>query len=92
MDGLSQKENILSIKNCTLVNNKNAAAIAERIYNLQQYRIEQSFSVIPEAGVEKPGMAVAVENEYNENRNAYIESMKIDLYNGLLTKITTKGV
>lgn len=87
-----EKENIMSVSRCTTINDNNAMAVAKYIYDVQQYRIEQKFSVVPLEGKERPSVAVAVQNEYNEYRNAVIEQTQTDLYDGLLTQISTKGV
>ena len=87
-----EKENVMSVSRCTTINDNNAMTVAKYIYDVQQYRIEQKFSVVPLEGKERPSVAVAVQNEYNEYRNAVIEQTQTDLYDGLLTQISTKGV
>lgn len=86
-----EKENVEEISSCTLINNSNALEVAERVYNMAQLRIQQSFSVIPNTGDEFPGVAVSVATGYNDSRNAIIEKSTVDIYGGHITRLTTIG-
>lgn len=86
-----EKENIKEINSCTLVNDKNALEVAKRVYDYYQMRIEQSFSIIPSEGLERPGVAIGVEVGYNQIRPAVIESSTTDIYGGHISKLKVVG-
>ena len=86
-----EKENTKEINSCTLVNDKNALEVAKRVYDYYQMRIEQSFSIIPSEGLERPGVAIGVEVGYNQIRPAVIESATTDIYGGHISKLKVVG-
>lgn len=87
-----EKEKIVNISGCTLVNDSNALEIAEYVYNNEQLRLTNDFSVIPEKGLEIPGTLISMQTVYNEYRPCVIEEVETDIYGGLISDITAKGV
>ncbi len=79
-----EKENLITIKEATLISPAAAPAVAERVYQYYQHRIQQTMRFV--LGEEKAGFASSVETSPGVYRDAVIESLDIDLSGGYVTK------
>ena len=73
----SDKQNVVEVKDATLVNPDNVAAIAQRLYNYYNLRNVQNVQIVMDG--EKPGDHVAVPTPWGTMMNGYIISMNIVL-------------
>ncbi|MGE4549179.1 MAG: hypothetical protein AB7C89_06470, partial [Intestinibacillus sp.] len=80
-----QTENILRVTDATLVTAANSAAVAKRVFDYYQLRIEQEFE--KELSDELVGQTVGVVTAYGEEKTGIVESLDTDLIVG-----TTKAV
>lgn len=83
-----EKENILEVKEATLVSD--GATVAERLFRYYQQRIQQNINFV--LGNESPGRLVAVEVAEGEMRYAVVEKLDTDLTGGFVTKAVVVGV
>lgn len=86
-----EKENIKQINDCTLINDSNALIIAQRLYNIFQKRIKQTFSIIPKNGQEIPGKTIQLYTGYDSYRPCTIEKITIDLAGGHISDLDVLG-
>lgn len=73
----SDKQNVVEVKEATFVNQSNAAAVAQRLYNYYAMRDTQRVRIVMDG--EKPGDHVAVPTPWGTVMNGYIVSMNIVL-------------
>lgn len=84
----ADKQNVKEVKEATLVNATNAAAVAARVYAYYQRRNTVSTKFV--VSVEKPGDRVSVPTAWGDTMTGNIESMKIKLSNTTAADITAK--
>lgn len=73
----NDKQNVVEVKDATLVSPENAAAVAQHIYNYYNMRDTQKVRIVMNG--EKPGDHVAVPTPWGTVMNGYIVSMRIVL-------------
>lgn len=86
----ADKQNVKAVREATLVNASNAAAVAARVYAYHQRRNTVSSRIVV-AG-EAPGAAVSVPTKWGSTMAGNITSMKIKLSNTTAANITIKAV
>lgn len=83
-----QAVNVKRVEQATLVSASNSAAVAKRVYDYYQRRMEQTFELDLQSEV--VGMPVAVTTEYSNTKIACVESLETDLLS-MLTKAVVAG-
>lgn len=73
----SDKQNVVEVKDATLVNPENVAAIAQHLYNYYTMRDTQKVKIVVNG--EKPGDHVAAPTPWGTMMNGYITSMQITM-------------
>lgn len=73
----SDKQNVVEVKEATLVTPGNAAAVAQHLYNFYTMRDRQNIKLVMEG--EKPGDHIAAATPWGTVMNGYITSMRIVL-------------
>lgn len=84
-----EKENIKTVTDATLINNKNSLYVAQMLLNSYQKRIEQNLSFV--LNRETVGSNVSVEVYKDYFKNAVITKLETDLVNGFVTKAVVIG-
>lgn len=88
--GASVKPNVLEIKEATLVNAANLAAVTQRVHDYYQQRYLQKVKLFaPEAQV---GNIVDIETMYEKTLRGLIEKMEVDLTGGFTVNTQIVGV
>lgn len=86
----SDKQNVKTVKDATLVNASNAAAVAARVYAYYQRRNTVSSKIVVDN--EEPSDYITVPTKWGTAITGHIESMKIKLSNTTAAEITVKAV
>lgn len=73
----SDKANVIEVKEATLVNRGNAAAIAQHLYSYYQKRNSQTVKIVMDG--EKPGDHIATATQWDTVMDGFITSMHIVL-------------
>lgn len=73
----SDKQNVVEVKDATLVNSGNAAAVAQHLYNYYSKRDRQKIRLVMNG--EKPGDHIAAATPWGTVMDGYISSMHIAL-------------
>ena len=73
----SDKQNVVEVKEATLVNSGNVAAVAQHLYNHYNRRDTQKIKIVMNG--EKPGDHIATPTPWGTMMNGYITSMNIVL-------------
>ena len=73
----SDKQNVVEVKEATLVTPGNAVAVAQHLYNFYTMRDRQNIKLVMEG--EKPGDHIAAATPWGTVMNGYITSMRIVL-------------
>ncbi len=73
----SDKQNVIEVKDATLVNPANVAAVAQHLYNYYTKRDKQNVKIVMNG--EKPGDHIAAATTWGTVMNGYITSMNIVL-------------
>jgi hypothetical protein len=81
---------IVRVKDATLVHAGNVAAVAQRIYDYYQQRLEQKIKLF--APAVQVGDCALVDTLYGRQIRAVIEKMDIDLGMGMTAKVELAGV
>lgn len=84
-----EKENIKTVTDATLINNKNSLYVAQMLLNSYQKRIEQNLSFV--LNRETVGSNASIEVYENYFKNAVITKLETDLVNGFVTKAVVIG-
>ena len=84
-----EKENIKTVTDATLINNKNSLYVAQMLLNSYQKRIEQNLSFV--LNRETVGSNASVEVYKDYFKNAVITKLETDLVNGFVTKAVVIG-
>lgn len=84
-----EKENIKTVTDATLINNKNSLYVAQMLLNSYQKRIEQNLSFV--INRETVGSNASVEVYKDYFKNAVITKLETDLVNGFVTKAVVIG-
>lgn len=84
-----EKENIKTVTDATLINNKNSLYVAQMLLNSYQKRIEQNLSFV--LNRETIGSNASVEVYKDYFKNAVITKLETDLVNGFVTKAVVIG-
>ena len=84
-----EKENIKTVTDATLINNKNSLYVAQMLLNSYQKRIEQNLSFV--LNRETVGSNARVEVYKDYFKNAVITKLETDLVNGFVTKAVVIG-
>lgn len=84
-----EKENIKTVTDATLINNKNSLYVAQMLLNSYQKRIEQNLSFV--LNRETVGSNASVEVYKDYFKNAVITKLETDLVNGFVTKAVVVG-
>ena len=84
-----EKENIKTVTDATLINNKNSLYMAQMLLNSYQKRIEQNLSFV--LNRETVGSNASVEVYKDYFKNAVITKLETDLVNGFVTKAVVIG-
>lgn len=86
----TDKQNVKTVKDATLVNASNVAAVANRVYAYYQRRNTVNTKIV--VTDETPGSQVSVPTAWGDTKTGNIESMKIKLSNTTAADITIKAV
>lgn len=86
----SDKENVKTVKEATLVNSSNAAAVAARVYAYYQLRNTVNSKIVVSG--EEPGDYVSIPTAWGDTMTGNIESMKLKLSNKVAANVTIKAV
>ena len=86
----TDKKNVKTVTEATLVNPANAAAVAARVYAYYQRRNTMAGKVVVNA--EKPGDYVSVPTVWGETMTGNIESMRMRLSNTVAADVRIKAV
>lgn len=86
----SDMQNVKTVKDATLVNPSNAAAVAARVYSYYQRRNTVGSKIVVDA--EEPYSYITVPTKWGTAATGHIQSMKIKLSNTTAVEITIKAV
>lgn len=86
----SDKENVITVENATLVSTHNGNAIAQRLYNYYLNRSTNSAKIVWDG--EKLGDAVTLANAWGETNTGHIAKMEVILSNTVAVSCETIGV
>lgn len=88
----NEKQNILQVDAATLINESNAKAVAQRLYDYYQKRYENTGDIILQN--EEVGKMVTMESLSNKSIKGIVESMEINLTGGYIadTKIIGEAI
>ena len=78
----NEKRNVLKIENDYLINNNNAAEIANRVLNYYRNSYITSFDFILDD--ESTGNNIAIEGDFNNELNGYVTKLDIDMTGGYI--------
>lgn len=88
----NEKKNILTVEDATLISESNSNAVAQRLYDYYQRRIEDTGEMF--FTDEETGTIVTMESMSNKSIKGYIESLEINLTGGYIgtMKITGEAI
>jgi hypothetical protein len=86
----SDKQNVKTVKEATLVNASNAAAAAARVYAYYQRRNAVKTRAVVDG--ESPGDYVTVPTAWGDSMTGNIESMKLKLSNKTAADMTIRAI